>query len=743
MRSVRSDGDGDGGGDDLDEPESSPNRPRVLCVSSDRSTRAAVTLSLTDDPVDVVVAKTPAEATAQLENGAAIHAVVLDARTLSKRDERSAGNGVTTEAPLLDVLDSEAHELPTFVHWGLEGESEREPPADADPRRLEGRVTVLSEGGSGPTDDADAATTAERLARAVVDRVCRPDDAAVSSDRTADEEVGEKAKASTGDGTPPHSRVGPDSGPTLAEIVDAVRRRLVDVTSPLAVEEILREEFTRSDRFAFAWVGEYDRGEGEIVPWITDSTQLDWPLQRTFGVGTEETLLRRAVRDRDLRVAANLESEPDAVPFGEEAASRGVETVAAAPLGPTERGTGIDNDDELYGLFVVYARDSLADADRDAIQDVAAVASHVLETIAVRGQLEQQERVLQRYERLVETAGDGMCVLDEQGHFMTVNEALTEMTGYSREGLLGEHVSLLFADDDVAAGEEVVRSLLGADASTDTLEITLEQKDGRTTPCEGQIAVLEAESGLEGVVCVVRDITERKRSERKLREQNERLDAFARVVSHDLRNPLSVAQGYLDLIQETGSTEHVEQIQDGLDRMEGIIDDVLSIARGGDWAAEPEPVTLEGVASEAWDHVSTPSASFAVHESTARPDGQTPFEADRERLLRLFENLFRNSVEHGGSDVTVRTGPLEDGGTVTGFFVADDGSGLPEELREREDVFDPSVSSSSEGLGIGLWVVREVATGHGWSVTATESRSEGARFEFRFEFAADDETEQH
>ncbi|SFC11350.1 PAS domain S-box-containing protein [Halobiforma haloterrestris] len=725
MRSVRGDTDDS----DTDGTEEPATRPRVLCVSSDRSTRAALTLALTDDPVDVTVAESARNAAARLERDS-IDGIVLDARTLAGARKGNAdsrgGDRAVTDASLLEALESEAREAPTIVHWGLESEdkSERDPaaPSTDDLRRLESRITVLTESDRPSTDDA--ATVAAHLARAVVERVY---------DGSSEHDDSDREEGS--DASPDR----PNPTADLESIVAAVRRRLVDATSPLSVEASLREEFTDSDRFAFAWVGEYDRGESEIVPWITDSSELEWPLQRTFGVGAEGTVLHRAVRSHELQVAdlEDLERDPGAVPFGEQAADRGVEAVAAAPLVATERRPATEAIGDLYGVFVVYATDGLTDADRDAIREVARVASHVLETIAVRGRLDQQERVLERYERLVETAGDGMCVLDDHGHFMTVNEALTEMTGYSREGLLGEHVSILFGGDDVDAGEATVRSLLASDESTDTVELTLERKDGRTIPCEGQVAVLGGGDDLEGIVGVVRDITERKRSERKLREQNERLDAFARVVSHDLRNPLSVSQGYLDLIEETGSLEHVEQIRDGLDRMEGIIDDVLSIARGGDWAAEPEPVTLEDVAAEAWDHVSTPSASFVVHESSVRPNGETPFEADRGRLLRLFENLFRNSVEHGGSDVTVRTGPLEADGTVTGFFVADDGSGLPEELRERENVFDPSVSSSSEGLGIGLWVVREVATGHGWAVTATESRSGGARFEFRFEFAAD------
>ncbi|WP_049923733.1 PAS domain S-box protein [Halopiger djelfimassiliensis] len=650
------------------------SRPRVLCVSRDRSTRASVALSLTDTPVNVVIAQRSAEAIDRLEREP-IDAVVIDASTIADVPE------------LVDTAESEAPAVPAFVHWGH---------ADGD----DDSIAVLSEVVTRP-DDTDSA---ERLATAVTDRIAT---ALADPDRPAGFDRTE---------SPGNDADGPDvtALPTeLEETVETVRCRLADVDSARTVERVLRETLTATDRFAFAWVGEYDRGERAIVPWLTDPEASAWPMQRTFDIGSgDQPLLERAMHSEDLQTLQQVADNRDVVPFGQRALERDVQAVAVAPL--------VSNDD-LYGVLVVYAEETVSTAERETIRAIAAVASHVLETIAVRGQLEQQERTLHRYERLVETAGDGMYVLDESGHFMTVNDALVEMTGYSREGLLGEHASILFDETDVEAGEETIRSLLEGEASTATLEMSLETKAGETIPCEAQIALLVRKREFRGSVGVIRDVTERKRSERKLRKQNERLDAFARIVSHDLRNPLGISQGYLDLLEDTESMDHVEHIRDGLDRMESIIDDVLAIARDGTWAAETEPVDLESAVTDAWDHVSTAEATLSV-------DGTATFEADRSRLLRLLENLFRNAVEHGGADVTVRVGPIGSNGETRGFFVEDTGDGLPDGIRER--VFDPSVSTDSDGLGIGLWIVREVATGHGWSVDATESEAGGARFEF-------------
>jgi signal transduction histidine kinase len=98
--------------------------------------------------------------------------------------------------------------------------------------------------------------------------------------------------------------------------------------------------------------------------------------------------------------------------------------------------------------------------------------------------------------------------------------------------------------------------------------------------------------------------------------------------------------------------------------------------------------------------------------------------ANRSRLQRLFENLLSNAVEHVGPTVTVKIGPLSES---KGFYVADDGPGIPE--AERERVLEYGYSTTDDGTGLGLGIVSEVAKAHGWDVTVTNSASGGTRFE--------------
>jgi signal transduction histidine kinase len=202
--------------------------------------------------------------------------------------------------------------------------------------------------------------------------------------------------------------------------------------------------------------------------------------------------------------------------------------------------------------------------------------------------------------------------------------------------------------------------------------------------------------------------------EAALAEKTERLSTFASVVGHDLRNPLAVATGNLELARE-GETERLDAVASALDRMSELIDDVLALARDGGRSITTEPVALSSVVQAAWGTVETADASL---DCTL---GCTVY-SDRSQLGRLFENLFRNAVEHGGRDVTVTVGAIDDG-----FYVADDGPGLSPD--ERDGVFELGVTNSESGTGLGLAIVESIAGAHGWSVSVGESEAGGARFE--------------
>ncbi|TKX43742.1 HAMP domain-containing histidine kinase [Halorubrum sp. ARQ200] len=201
----------------------------------------------------------------------------------------------------------------------------------------------------------------------------------------------------------------------------------------------------------------------------------------------------------------------------------------------------------------------------------------------------------------------------------------------------------------------------------------------------------------------------------RLQQQNDRLNEFTSVVSHDLRNPLNVATGRLELVTEECDSDHLDSLRRSLDRMETLIDDLLTLAQEGKEMTDTQPVDLSTVVNGCWENVETNQAKLIT-------DIDQNVCADKSRLKQVFENLFRNSVEHGRADVTVTVGRLDDG-----FYIEDDGPGIPSD--ERDAVFEAGYSRSTDGTGFGLSIVKQIINAHDWQIRIADGTSGGARFE--------------
>ena len=308
-----------------------------------------------------------------------------------------------------------------------------------------------------------------------------------------------------------------------------------------------------------------------------------------------------------------------------------------------------------------------------------------------------------------ESISSGVYVLDRQHRIVDSNRAgrvLLELD----EDVIGEPFT-------ESVPEPLAEHVHSGDRET-IIEIERDKPEGTAESQYWQVQVtpVETDSGRrQGQLVVVDDVTDQHRQRQQLEAQNERLQEFTSVVSHDLRNPLNVASGNLHLAQDDCESPHLDTVDQALGRMEALIEDLLALARQGVESTDPEPLALADVATTAWETVDTRAAT--LHNEMTRT-----VMADRSRLHQLFENLFRNAVEHGSEGVTITVGELDDG-----FYVADDGTGIPSE--ERQQVFESGYTTSEEGTGFGLRIVEQVAEAHGWAVELAESADGGARFE--------------
>ena len=372
---------------------------------------------------------------------------------------------------------------------------------------------------------------------------------------------------------------------------------------------------------------------------------------------------------------------------------------------------------------------------------------------------------------VVNTMDDGVIVLDGDDRVSDLNPSVERMFDLdeSASSLIGEHASDLLSEYP-----DVWRHFDEFDDGTE--EIELETDAGRRTFHVQVSSLSDDRRNQIGRVFLIHDMTDQKRREKELQRQNEQLDEFASLVTHDLRNPLNVANGFVEIALDTDDperrTDYLTKTKRSHERMEDLIDDVLTLAREGQTVEEVAPVDLATLCRDAWSNVDTKAATLEIETDQS-------VLGDRDRLLRVFENLFRNAVEHGstsrrpgaddalehdstsrrpGADdalahgstssrpeangaldhrsesVTVRVGEIgesERGGLIEsgrrGFFVADDGPGIPE--AQREEVLEDGFTTASDGTGLGLSITSSIVEAHGWEIEVTESVDSGARFD--------------
>ena len=327
----------------------------------------------------------------------------------------------------------------------------------------------------------------------------------------------------------------------------------------------------------------------------------------------------------------------------------------------------------------------------------------------------ERERELERRAAYLEQSSDIISVMDSKGEVKYQSASTERVTNYSPAEVIGDSGFEHVHPDDLEQFEEEFLQFVSQPNTEVQEELRVETKDGDWRWIEVRGVNKLDDPVIDGLLFSSRDITVRKEREEALQRKRDRLDQFASVVSHDLRNPLNVVQGRIDLAQEGCDTEHLDAAAREVKRSLDLIEDMLELARAGQEVSETEPVGVADLADVCWDTVETADAEIRV-------DFNSKIQADRSRLRQMVENLFRNAIEHGGEDVTVRIGSLPEG-----FYVEDDGPGIPHDKREK--VWKSGYSGSDDGTGFGLAIVKQIVEAHGWDIRNTDGSNGGARFE--------------
>ena len=330
-----------------------------------------------------------------------------------------------------------------------------------------------------------------------------------------------------------------------------------------------------------------------------------------------------------------------------------------------------------------------------------------------RAQIESE-----RYSTVLRALEYPIYVVNADAEFEYVSQAFVDLVGYSRDEIIGSKPGKIKTEEGVRRANDMLAAIVSSTGpESQQFRVDIQTKDGDTVPCYDHMAALPFDDEFRGSVGILRDATREQQQREELIRQNERLDEFTSIVSHDLRTPLQNAKTATAMARTSGDETFFESIEQEHERMEQMIDELLTLAKEGESVSETEAVDITGIASEAWEPFGCPQDSLEVPEAGISVTG------DRSRIRRLLENLLRNVDEHCGSPVTVTIDQ-----TADGFYIADDGPGLDE--TDCDHVFEPGYTTATDGTGFGLAIVKRIADAHGWDISVSDSTEGGVRFDF-------------
>jgi PAS domain S-box-containing protein len=317
----------------------------------------------------------------------------------------------------------------------------------------------------------------------------------------------------------------------------------------------------------------------------------------------------------------------------------------------------------------------------------------------------RKEESLRKYKAAADTLNEALYLADPEGNLLWASESW-DYAGYSPEEVIGKDAFELLDIEGTTPeiNQEIQKKLARGEVAT--LEMQITNKYGERRDIELRFKNFELESGEIGRIGIGRDITELKDRERKLKE-------VSSLVKHDIREPLEIARGHLELAKEMGEKEDLEAVENALENISMIIKNLEVIAEEPD-DVETAECSLEQHFVEAIELIKQ-DPDYEVEDR--KLDCNKPY------LVRLASNLIQNSVKHNSEDVKVCAGPTEEG-----FFYADNGKGISDSI--KDDITEKGFTTSDSSRGLGMYIVQRIVDLHGWDMEVKDSESGGARFEF-------------
>jgi PAS domain S-box-containing protein len=326
-----------------------------------------------------------------------------------------------------------------------------------------------------------------------------------------------------------------------------------------------------------------------------------------------------------------------------------------------------------------------------------------------------------------EAAPDAMVLSDPDGIVLLANQAYCDLYGYAMHEVVGTSFAIIFPPEQRSQALETYRAVFAGRASTPTHETQIVRKDGTERFVQARASVVVHPRHGPALLSIIRDITERRVSERLQRE-------FLALASHELKNPLSAISGFAQLLQRRGTYDErlIGRIVSQAAHMDRLLDDLLDVARleTGRLEIVAAPMDLVEIVRSCTEQAQIRADRHTVRleAGTARLDGVW----DSDRVRQVLDNLLSNAIKYSptGGEVVVRVEVVKQEARVS---VQDSGVGIPAEALDQ--IFTrfyrtDDAAAGPAGFGIGLYVARSIVELHGGRIAVASYPGHGSTFSF-------------
>jgi PAS domain S-box-containing protein len=326
-------------------------------------------------------------------------------------------------------------------------------------------------------------------------------------------------------------------------------------------------------------------------------------------------------------------------------------------------------------------------------------------------------------ENIVSTIPDSLIIADLSGKMLRVNKRLINFLGYTENELVGAKLSKLCTNDALCMG---VLSDIVENRAISNRELIYRTKQGEEKTVLFSGSVIESKTKCDvGFICVIRDITSRKKMEERLAkaEQLALIGELAGQIGHDLRNPLTGIKSAVYLLRKKGDELTHEQRNDVLDIIDNAVADSNRIVNSlADYSSalhlKMSKCTPKSLLKRALLSVPVPSRITILDNTQNEPE----LYLDVSKIEQVFVSLLKNAIDATPENGAVKISSVVKGETLELVF-SDDGLGIPADILPR--LFSPLVTTKAKGMGMSLAICKRVIEAHGGTIAVESTLGQG------------------